>query len=153
MPIEEGVVLKRMDDKGLALVKTVRSSACDHCTAKHACSTQDAVTEMEVEAVNAAEASPGDRVQISIASRTLLSAAFLLYVLPILAMAIGAALGDYLGKQHMGFDPTLGSIALALVAFAIVFCLIRMHANRRASGNAYRPRITRILERQAEIPS
>ncbi|WP_035256879.1 SoxR reducing system RseC family protein [Desulfatirhabdium butyrativorans] len=149
MPIEEGVVLKRIDDKGLALVKTVRSTACDHCAAKHACSTQDAVTEMEVEAVNTAQASPGDRVQLSIASRTLLSAAFLLYVLPILAMAAGAALGDHLGSL-VGLDPTLSSIALALAAFAVVFCLIRMYANRKASGNAYRPKITRILKRQAE---
>lgn len=105
---------------------------------------------MEVEAVNTAEASPGDRVQLSIASRTLLSAAFLLYVLPILAMAIGAALGDHLGS-HAGLDPTLSSIALALVSFAIVFCLIRMYANRKASGNAYRPKITRILERRAQL--
>ncbi len=149
MPTEEGVVLKRIDDKGLALVKTVRSTACDHCTAKHACSTQDAVTEMEVEAVNTAQASPGDRVQISMASRTLLGAAFLLYVLPILAMAIGAALGDHLGKR-MGLDSTLSSIILALTAFAVVFYLIRMYANRKACRNAYRPKITRILARQAE---
>jgi sigma-E factor negative regulatory protein RseC len=152
LPTEEGVVLKRIDDQGLALVKTVRSTACDHCAAKHSCSSQDSSTETEVEVVNGIGACPGDRVQLSIESKTLLSAAFLLYVLPILAMAAGAAIGDHLGPR-MGFDPTPSSIALALFAFAFVFYLIRIYANRKACGNAYRPKITRILEHPAEISS
>ncbi|MEW6258400.1 MAG: SoxR reducing system RseC family protein [Thermodesulfobacteriota bacterium] len=145
MPVEEGVVLKRIESKGLALVKTVRSSACESCSARHSCSGQDAGSEMEVEAVNVADASVGDRVQIAIESKTLLSAAFLLYVLPIVAMAIGAALGDDWGPK-LGYDPTLTSIVLGMGAFVVAFCIVRWHANRKASGNAYRPRIVRVVE-------
>ncbi len=150
MPVEEGVVLKRIDAKGLALVKTVRSSACESCSARHSCSGQDAGSEMEVEAINAADASVGDRVQIAIESKTLLSAAFLLYVLPIVAMAIGAALGDDWGPK-MGIDATIASIVLGLGAFVVVFLLVRWYANQKASGNAYRPRITRIVEHAGTV--
>jgi len=151
VPVEEGVVLKRIDAKGLALVKTVRSSACESCSARHSCSGQDAGgSEMEVEAINVADAAVGDRVQIAIESKTLLSAAFLLYVLPIVAMAIGAAVGDDWGPK-MGYDATLTSIVLGMGAFAAAFCIVRWYANRKASGNAYRPRITRIVETAARV--
>lgn len=105
---------------------------------------------MEVEAINVADAAVGDRVQIAIESKTLLRAAFLLYVLPIVAMAIGAALGDDWGPK-MGFDATLTSIVLGMGAFVAAFCIVRWYANHKASGNAYRPRITRILEHPAPV--
>jgi len=137
---ERGIVVKL--GTGTAWVKTTKSSACEGCAAKGSCMTVG--DDMEVEALNAAGARVGDRIVINFATSPLLKATFLIYVLPIICMIIGASIGLQLASA-LAISPSVGSaVAGFLFFFAAVF-FVRVRANKLAEKDEYRPRITRIL--------
>ncbi len=142
MATEQGVVLRT--DSEAAWVKTVRSSACEGCTAKGSCHSTGAGQEMEVKALNPAGAREGDRIVLSFETGSLLKATFLIYVFPIIFLIAGAALGQILAPI-VAFNASTVSV---LVGFAFFFCalfIIKARANKMAKKNAYRPRITKII--------
>ena len=76
MATEKGIVLRT--DSEAAWVKTVRSSACEGCTAKGSCHSMGGGNEMEVKALNTAGARAGDRIVLSFETASLLKATFLI---------------------------------------------------------------------------
>lgn len=144
MATEEGVVYKLgATGAGTAWVKTTRSSACESCSSRNACQTDGGGKEMEVEAINTANAQVGDRIVLSINTASLLKATFLLYVFPILAMIAGALIGQTLAVMR-GSDPSGFSAFFACLFFGLAFIFIRF-AGRRLSNNAsYKPEIVKV---------
>ncbi len=144
MATEEGIVFKMgSPGSGMAWVKTTRSSACESCSSRHACQAGESGKEMEVEAINTAEAGVGDRILLNIKTGSLLKATFLLYVFPILAMIAGALLGQTVGIMRGG-DPSGMSALFAFLFFGLAFCVIRV-AGRRLSKNVdYKPEIIKV---------
>ena len=114
MATEQGVVL-RTDSKA-AWVKTVRSSACEGCTARESCHTTGGGRDMEVKAINSAGASVGDRIVLSFETASLLKATFLIYVFPIILMIAGAVLGQVLAPL-IEFSPSGLSVLLGFAFF------------------------------------
>jgi sigma-E factor negative regulatory protein RseC len=53
-----------------------------------------------VDVSNGMGAREGQRVKIGISPKVVLKASFILYMVPILALIIGAVLGNYFGPQH-----------------------------------------------------
>ena len=147
MATEEGVVIKVGDRT--AWVKTTRSSACNHCASRESCHTGEQGKEMEVEVTNPVGAKIGDRIVLYFETASLLKAAFLLYVFPVLGMLTGAALGHWLSPRYQ-INPSLGSAAVGFLGLALSFLLVKMRGNRLARKDDYKPRIIRILGR---IPS
>lgn len=141
MATEEGIVT-RIGENDIAWVKTVRSSACESCTAKHSCSTQDSGKEMIVEAFNPIAAKEGDRVVIRMRTSTLLNAAFMMYIVPILFMLAGALIGDGVSSA-VRMDSVLMSTITGMSCFILSFVLIRYKTNRKEAQDRYRPRIIR----------
>jgi len=139
---EQGVVLRT--DSGSAWVKTVRSSACEACSAKGSCHGAAGEREMEVKAINSVGASVGDRIVLSFETASLLKAAFLIYVFPIVLLIVGAALGQSLAHL-IEFSPSGLSILLGFAFFLAALFIIKARANKMARKNAYQPRITKIL--------
>lgn len=144
MATEEGVVFKMgSSEAGTAWVKTSRTSACESCSSKAACHVGGGGKEMEVEAINTADARVGDRIVLNINTASLLKATFLLYVFPILAMIAGAVLGQAVALKR-GSDPSGLSALFGFLFFGLAFVVIRI-AGRRLSGNAsYKPEIIKI---------
>jgi sigma-E factor negative regulatory protein RseC len=143
MATEEGVVIKIGASAGTAWVKTIRSSACDSCSSRHACHAEESGKEMEVEAKNTAGAQVGDRILLNINSACLLKATFLLYIFPVLAMFVGALIGQAVAEKQ-GMDVSALSALFAFLFFGLAFLLIRIidrHLSRNAS---YRPEIIKI---------
>ena len=95
MSNEEGIVEKTYRDK--ATVRIQRSSACAHCQSRGACQTLSD-KEMLIDVTNDLDAKDGDRVEISIPTRSLLKLSLLVYFLPIVALVIGAAVA-VVGRQ------------------------------------------------------
>ncbi|BBO91227.1 SoxR reducing system RseC family protein [Desulfosarcina ovata] len=152
MAIEEGIVFKAgAPGAGTAWVKTTRSSACESCSSRDSCQMEEGVgQEMEVEALNTANARVGDRVAINIKTASLLKATFLLYVFPILALIGGALIGQTLAEWR-GMDPSAMAALIGFLFFGLAFFVIRF-ADRRLSGNAsYQPEIIKI--RRADLAS
>ena len=142
MATEQGIVLQT--DSETAWVKTVRSSACEGCTARDSCHTTAGGQDMEVKAINSVGASVGDRIVLSFETASLLKATFLIYVFPIILLIAGAALGQALAPL-IGFSPSALSVLLGFAFFFIALFIIKTRANRMAEKNAYQPKITKIL--------
>jgi sigma-E factor negative regulatory protein RseC len=75
---EEGIVLRT--GTGTALVRTIRTDACDSCEAKDACHMLGGGKDSEIEAINKIGAKTDDRVVIGFESSSLFKASLLLYM-------------------------------------------------------------------------
>jgi sigma-E factor negative regulatory protein RseC len=139
---EHGVVLRT--DSQDAWVKTVRSSACEGCTARESCHTKGDGQVMEVKAINSAGASVGDRIVLSFETASLLKATFLIYVFPIILMIAGAAIGQVLAP-FIDFSPSELSVLLGFAFFFFALFIIKARADKMSQKNAYQPKITKIL--------
>ena len=148
MATEEGIIEKAFENK--AVVRIQRNSACAHCQTKGACEMLSD-KEMRIEVSNRLHAKDGDRVEISIPTRSLLKMSLFVYFLPIVALVIGAVLGGEFAEVFR-LTPTTGSISGGAVLMAAAYFLLK-HLNRGAEGRYdYQPQITRILD-QCELPS
>lgn len=142
MATEEGIVFK-IGAPGTAWVKTTRSSACKSCTSRDACQGEGSGKEMEVEAINTADARVGDLIVLNIKTAPLLKATFLLYIFPILAMLAGALLGQSVATMR-GSDPSAMAALFAFLFFGLAFVIIRVTGRRLAKDDSYRPEIIRV---------
>lgn len=143
MATEQGIVLRT--DSEAAWVKTVRSSACEGCTAKGSChSMGSGDNEMEVKALNTAGARAGDRIVLSFETASLLKATFLIYVFPIILLIVGAVLGQMLASL-IEFSSSALSVLLGFAFFFAALFIMKARANKMVTKNAYQPKITKIL--------
>jgi len=101
--------------------------------------------DMEVKAVNSAGARVGDRIVLSFETASLLKAAFLIYVFPIILLIVGAALGQVLAPL-IGFSPSALSVLLGFAFFFTALFIIKARADKMAKKNAYQPKITKIIK-------
>jgi sigma-E factor negative regulatory protein RseC len=138
---EEGIVI-RLDTR-TAWVKTKKSSACESCRSQKSCNVMGGDDEMEVEAINAAGASTGDQVVIHVETASLLKAAFLLYVFPILCMFAGALLGREIAPV-IQLSVSASSAIFGFLFFLVSIVFIKIKANKMGGQEQYRPRIIRI---------
>ena len=147
MATEEGVVIKIGGQaKQIAWVKTVQSSACKSCSARHSCNPGTQGKEREVEALNLVGAKVGDLIQISIETGPLLKATFLLYIFPIICLMFGGLAGHRIGTA-MGFDSSAAAALLAAICFIGALFIVRLKAGRMTVKTEYRPKITRVIGR------
>jgi sigma-E factor negative regulatory protein RseC len=144
MATEEGIVIKV--GERTAWVKTTRSSACKACGSRESCHAKEQGNAMEVEVTNPVGAEIGDRIVLYFETSSLLRAAFLLYVFPVLCMLAGAALGHWLSLRHQ-LNPSLGSAAAGFFSLVLSFMLVKLRGYRLAQKDNYKPRIVRILGR------
>jgi sigma-E factor negative regulatory protein RseC len=151
MATEEGVVFKMgAAGAGTAWVKTTRSSACEACSSRDTCHGEGGgkEMEMEVEAINTADARVGDRIVLNIETASLLKATFLLYVFPILAMIAGAVLGQAVAVMR-GTDPSALSALFGFLFFGLAFIVIRITGRRLSRDASYRPEIIKVRGHQS----
>ena len=97
-----------------------------------------------MEVVNPIEARVWDRILLSIESASLLKAAFLIYVFPILAMLTGAMIGQWAGTA-LEWNPSWTSPILAALFFIGAFSFMKSKGNRLARTDAYKPKIVRVI--------
>jgi sigma-E factor negative regulatory protein RseC len=142
---EQGVILRT--DSQTAWVKTVRSSACEGCSAKGSCHTMGGGQDMEVKALNIAGARVGDRIVLSYETPSLLKATFLIYVFPIILLIAGALLGQMLAL-YLNLNSSALSILLGFAFFFIALIFVKVRANKMAQKNAYQPKVIKILNRR-----
>jgi sigma-E factor negative regulatory protein RseC len=142
MATEQGIVLRI--DSQMAWVKTVRSSACEDCSAKGSCHAMGSSRDMEVKALNTTGARVGDRVVLSYETASFLKASFLIYVFPIILLIIGAALGQMLAPI-VDLNPSVLSVLLGFAFFFSALVIVKVRANKMAKKNAYQPKVVKIL--------
>jgi sigma-E factor negative regulatory protein RseC len=105
---------------------------------------------MEVAARNSVGAKVGDGVRVSVASKTFLKASFLVYMVPVAALILGALLGSRLGSSlYPGVKSELLSVVCGLMLFSLSFVLMRAWTRTGKGIEEYSPVISEILYGEA----
>jgi sigma-E factor negative regulatory protein RseC len=145
MSTEEGTVTKVAGDKAWVLVR--RSSACDCCKSGGVCNSLAGSGNMEAEAINTAGGKVGDRVRLSLSSKSIWKISFMFYMIPVIFLAAGAIIGMELGKRNFpGFDPEMMSLVMALLGCAVGFLIVWVYSRFAAVKREYIPEVIRILK-------
>lgn len=133
---QEGIVL---EVHGLmAKVKTSRHNDCENCGA---CPGNSALV---LEARNTLDAKPGDRVLVEVQEVNMLKAAFIVYMLPLLAILIGAVIGNVLAEK-MGFSVILFQAAGGFMLFVLSVLYIKLFDSSARNDVKMQPVITKVL--------
>lgn len=112
----EGVVTEVNENEA-----TVRLSEHSECAQCGNCSGKDAST---IQALNPIHAKPGQQVVVEAEDQNMIKSAFIVFVLPLLALAGGAFLGDQLSLLTGGAELLFSSSA-GIFAFIITLFFIR----------------------------
>ena len=140
MITENGIVTQA--NPSIAWIKTTRSSACESCSSKGNCGTENSQKEMTVTVKNTLGVGEGDHVVIGLETRPILFVTFLLYVFPIILLLIGALIGNSLAPSfHM--DPSFVSMIFGFLFFGFSFYIIRKKNNSLSKKEEYKPFLVR----------
>lgn len=114
---ERGVVSKIKGNK--ATVQFDRHSACDKC---HMCAVTKDTMKVEVVIENTLGANVGDFVEVEMGERYVLTAAAVVYVIPLVLIGVGIGLGTLLNELA---QVLLGLVGL-IVGFVVAILLDRL---------------------------
>lgn len=124
-----GIVIN-VDDDRTATVEVMREHACTGCGEKSSCTMSDG-NNVRITFRNAGDLSKGDRVEISIDSRSFFRSLLTVYVVPLILMLISAVTADALQNSQ------LVTAASALSAPAVYFLLLKL-LRRGSTSQTYR---------------
>lgn len=153
---EQGTVLALVGD--YAEIRPERRGGCGACSANGACgvSLLDRFfgrRPVRLLALNQAAAAVGDRVIIGVSEQGLVSAALAAYLVPILGLVIGAALGQSVGPVADGDFQDFWSLFGGFVGFSLALFWLRRYSARLARNPELAPIILRRLsDRPLSLP-
>lgn len=120
---QDAVVIKAFEN-GLAEVLVARGTSCgEHCGS---CSVCKYVGEIHTYAKNKIHAAVGDKVVIESKTGEVLGAAFMIYIIPMVAMLIA-----YLAASAMGYGENI-SVPVAFIAFLACVGVVTLYQRARA---------------------
>jgi len=142
--IDERVVVVRVEGDR-AWVRSAAGSGCGQCDAGAGCGAglwrrAFGLRQREMVLPNGAGLGVGDEVWLRLPERLLLGSAAMLYLLPLLTLAIGAMIGGYPGA---GGGTELWSLLGAVVGFGVGLFAARSWGVR--AGNNLVPEIARVI--------
>lgn len=144
--IEEAGTVVELKGKHTALVMCKKSSLCENCATSGSCAMGDDSKTRLVEVQNFLDADVGDRVCIATTTKSFLQSSFLIYIVPLIALVIGAAAGKLVGERlDTGLDPNLLSAIFGVFFMIGSFILLRVGTSALAR-ESYMPKIVAILE-------
>jgi len=143
--VEEVGTVVELKSKHTAVVMCQKSSLCEHCASSGTCSLGDDAKTRLIDVQNVLGASVGDQVLIATTTKSFLQSSFLLYIVPLIALVVGAIAGKLLGDHvDTGLDTNLLS-ALFGVFFMIGSFVILRVGSRALSAESYMPKIVAII--------
>ncbi len=143
MIVETGKIIEIKGDNTVVLVS--RSSACAGCASKNACHAFGSKSEARIIVDNPIGAAIDDVVEIGVSEGGLVAASFIVYILPIAALFIGAGLGTLIAGR-IGIASGGISALMGLLFLAAGFVGIRLMDPYLKKKNRLRPRVIRIVE-------
>lgn len=128
---EQGVV-KELKGQ-FAVVQMQKHAACAGC---NACKKGSSDNDIFIEAENPINASVGDKVEVDLEAPNLLTAAIIVYMIPLLALLIGVFIGYKMGSDMM-------SAILGVVFMAATFGMIKLKDKVMKDSKKFTPVITK----------
>ncbi len=133
---QEGIVISVQGP--MARVKTSRHNDCENCGA---CPGNAAIV---LDARNPVGAAPGQLVMVEVQEVGMLKSAFIVYMMPLIAMFLGAMTGGWAAGQ-LARDALWFQVAGAGLAFAAAILYIRYFDRSARENQKMQPVIIRIL--------
>lgn len=148
---EYGVVVSLKSEK-VAVVTCIKTSACKGCASEKLCSLGRDDGKRLVEVHNSLFAKAGDRVKIATTNNAFYKSSFLVYILPLIFLILGALLGQWVAGHYItGIDPNLVSFTLGVLFMVGTFLGI-YRLNRHLPKEEYMPMIVEILTDEEAFP-
>ena len=135
--------------EGTARVRVRRHSACRDCGRCGMGIIGGEPVDPEIEVRNPIGAQVGQVVKITMDTRKLLSASFLMYLLPILGLITGVALGQGAALRlnlAQGRGADLAGLALGLFIMALIFAFARWRGRRMTASPRFIPVAVAVVE-------
>lgn len=132
-------------EKNRARVSLMKHTACGDCGA---CQLGEENMHMEIDAINNIDAKVGNVVEIDMAAPNVLSAAFLAYGLPLIALILGVVLSNrvfVLLQININYEE-LFSLLTGLFFMFISYFYINQNENKIKNSTKYVSVITKIVE-------
>jgi sigma-E factor negative regulatory protein RseC len=143
--IEENGVVVELKGKQNAMVMCKKSSLCENCATNGNCALGDDDKTRLIEVQNMLGATIGDQVRIATTTKSFLQSSFLLYIVPLIALVIGAIAGKLVGDRlTTGVDPNLLSAIFGVFFMIGSFVILRVGSSA-LSRESYMPKIIAIL--------
>ena len=120
-----------------------RSASCSQCESRDSCQTVGGKS-MVIDVSNSLHAKVGDRVEIGVPTRSFLKFTLLVYLLPVIALIIGAVLGEAWGHS-LGLEGSLAAILCGGFTMALTFTILRRFDRNAREKKDYQPVMTRII--------
>ena len=137
----------------MALVVTRMEPECESCVAKETCSTfGGGGANAEITTRNTAGAEVGDIVTISMPSSSLVKVSFLVYMLPILALIAGIAVGHWLSMVIPVNENILVGV-LGLFGFSGTFVWLKKKGDSLSNKPGFVPEITAKQSPRQQFPA
>ena len=136
MKTEEGLVLEVIND--VAKIKVGRHSDCSNCGA---CPGSDSII---ISAINKVGAKPGQRVAFQMKEVNVLRAAFVVFIVPLIAISIGVLLGEFIGGYFGSITYTF-QIMGGIIAFLLSLIFIKLFDKATTANQKTQPVIISIL--------
>ncbi len=130
-------------ENGWAQVVTDRKDACEHCGASKCCVSFGTKSEMLVMALNKAGAAEGDYVSLTLRSGTLVKAAAVMYLIPVLGLVLGAAVGSGLHTE-LPIGETTSVITFGFAGLFLGFIITSLISKWMSGNSNLTPVISRI---------
>ena len=130
---------------GWAMVVTEKGDACSNCESAQFCHSLADCSSMETRVLNRAKAKVGDRVSISLSSRSVFKSALILYILPILSLFLGAIIGSGL-HNHIGIGDTASAIVFGFTGLILGFATASWISKRQTADSKLTPVISAVIQ-------
>ena len=102
---------------------------------------------MLVKATNVVNADRGDSVEIHMNSSFQLKCTFIVYMIPVLGIIIGAFLSESL-SNITGINASMGTAIFTLTGFFLSLTISRALIHKITNGNEINPTIKRVLKQK-----
>lgn len=144
--IEEVGTVVELKSKLVAVVMCTKSSLCENCATNGNCAIGDDGNTRLIEVQNPVNAEVGEQVRIATTTKSFLQSSFLLYIVPLIALVVGAITGKLVGENvSTGLDPNLLSAVFGVFFMAGSFVILRVGSSV-LNKESYMPKIIEILK-------
>ena len=130
---------------GVAYVLIEKPSDCETCAARSGCAELSGGGRL-VAVRNEPRAAAGQRVELGLRPAAVVTASFLLFTLPALAVVAGIVAGYLLADEFGWPAREWVGFAIGAAAFALVALVIRLLSPRFERSGKYEPVIMRVIE-------
>lgn len=142
-----GQIIRLMDDT--AKVKMQRHSSCAGC---NACKMGATEKPIELEALNPLMAKEGDWVEVEMDNQHVLSAAFMMYMIPLLFLIFGVLVGHvFLEAIGIGEFQELLTAIIAFLFTALAYLILNRSEKKKSFKEKMLPQIVDIVDTPEEI--